>query len=391
MSVATADARRTGDWLSAPGFGVYVHIPFCLHRCHYCDFNAYEGMSDLHDRYARALVRAISGRHGTSERVTSVFFGGGTPTLLPPSTLARILGALRERFELDPECEITIEANPETVDEAVFEQLLEAGFNRFSIGVQSLDERVLKFLGRTHSAAGALGAVSAARKAGARDVNADLIYGSPWERPDDWRRSLDGVMAAEPDHVSAYALTIEEKTPLHTLVATGRAPDVDPDVQAERHGVAEEMLGAAGYGRYEISNWARPESASRHNVLYWSAGDYAAFGAGAHGHLGGRRFWAIRRPHDFVVAVEAGLTTEAGSERLDAEERAGEALMLGLRLTSGIDAARFAARFGSSALGSRATALQSLEDDGLLRRSGGRLWLSDRGTLLANEVCSRLL
>jgi putative oxygen-independent coproporphyrinogen III oxidase len=287
LTAHSAQGRRV-EWREEPGFGVYVHIPFCRHRCHYCDFNTYEGQDELHESYVAALIADILRTSHTDRPATSVFFGGGTPTLLPPEALVRILRAIEERIGLAPEAEVTTEANPETVDARYFERLLDGGFNRFSLGMQSMAPNVLEGLGRTHSGERALGALTDARRAGASDVNLDLIYGSVWERPGDWERTLHGVIAAGPDHVSAYALTIEEGTPLGTLVATGRVPDVDPDVQAERYEVAHSILAAAGYEHYEISNWARPGRTCDHNLLYWSEGDYLGFGAGAHGHLSGR-------------------------------------------------------------------------------------------------------
>ncbi|MEA2508145.1 MAG: hypothetical protein QOG21_227 [Actinomycetota bacterium] len=390
MSVVVAEATRSGAWLEDPGFGVYVHIPFCRHRCHYCDFNTYEGQEALHADYVVALVRDIERAVGDFPRATSVFFGGGTPTLLPPPSLARILQAVRDRIGIEEHAEITVEANPETVDEGIFEALLEAGFGRVSIGIQSLAPHVLRALGREHSAHRALDAMRAARRAGVADVNADLIYGSPWERPEDWRSSLEGVLAELPDHISAYALTVEEGTPLATLVRTGRAPDVDPDIQANRYEAAGELLTAAGYGRYEISNWARPGRASRHNVLYWSAGNYLGFGAGAHGHLDGRRSWAIRLPRDFIAVADDGGFTEEGAESLEADHRAGEALMLGLRLTSGVNLAGFYRRFGDLS-DSRAGVLEELENLGLVSRAEGWLRLAGHATLIANEVLCRLV
>ena len=382
---------RTGEWMADPGFGVYVHVPFCKHRCHYCDFNTYEGLDALHEPYVDALVRDVARFPAPTRPATSVFFGGGTPTLLPAAALGRVLEAIRDRIGIEEDAEVTLEANPETVDARKLEALLQAGFRRISIGVQSLAPKVLERLGRTHPAEVALEAIAAARRAGFEDVNADLIYGSPWEGDADWVRSLEGVIDAGVDHVSAYALTIEEGTPLATLVATGRVPDVDPDLQARRHGVAEERLRAAGFDRYEVSNWARSDRASRHNVLYWSAGDYAGFGAGAHVHLDGRRSWALRLPRDFIAAVNEGRSTEEGSEVLDADARAGEALMLGLRLRSGIGLDAFARRFGATALATRRSEIDRLRDLRLLELDGDRLRLSQRGTLLANDVICRLL
>jgi oxygen-independent coproporphyrinogen-3 oxidase len=392
MSVLAAEQTRSGVWLENPGFGIYVHIPFCRHRCHYCDFNTYEGQDALHQSYVEALVQEIGNSQAPApvSAATSIFVGGGTPTLLPPSSLARILEAIRSRFGVASHAEITVEANPETVDEATFERLLSAGFNRVSIGVQSLAPHVLQGLGRGHSGQGAIEAIRAARRAGISDINADLIYGSPWEGSDDWQHSLEGIVAEEPTHISAYALTVEEGTPLSTLVRTGRLPDVDPDIQADRYEVAEEVLARAGFERYEVSNWSRPGLASRHNVLYWSAGNYLGFGAGAHGHRDGLRYWNTRLPRDFIEAVEAGRSTVAGSETLDPDERAGEALMLGLRLASGIEMEAFRHRFGPGS-SAHEPILARLEGQGLIRREGEWLRLASGLSLVANEVLCQLV
>ena len=391
MTLPLPNITRSGSWTPDPGFGVYVHIPFCKHRCHYCDFNTYEGQDSLHEAYVDALVTDIYRSKQDVPAATSVFFGGGTPTLLAPEQLGRILEAVERRCGIAPGAEITAEANPETVDERYFVGLLEAGFNRVSIGVQSLVPRVLLGLGRTHSPERALDAIAAARRAGVDDVNTDLIYGSPWEKPEDWHTSLEGVIAADPDHISAYALTVEEGTPLATLVTTGRIPDVDSDVQAERHGIASALLDSAGYERYEVSNWARPGRASVHNVLYWCAGDYLGFGAGAHGHIAGTRYWTTRLPRDFIAEVASDRDTTAGEEILTPEVRAGEALMLGFRLASGVDLDAYEQRFGAAALSRRRPALQELECAGLIESMDGRLRMTARGTLLGNEVGSTLL
>lgn len=385
------DTSRSGAWQAEPGFGVYVHIPFCRHRCHYCDFNTYEGQDDLHEAYVDALVADIERWPGETRPATSVFFGGGTPTLLPAAALGRILGAVRRRIGLAAGAEITVEANPETVDLRYLTELRGTGFERLSVGVQSLVPTVLTGLGRTHPAETALGAIAAARSAGFTDISADLIYGSPWETDEDWTRSLEGVVGAGVDHVSAYALTIEESTPLATLIKTGRTPDVDPDVQARRHQMAEEVLAQAGFSRYEISNWSQPNRASRHNVLYWSAGDYLGFGCGAHAHVDGERWWVTRLPRDLIAAVARGDSVIAGSEHLHGDERAGEALMLGLRLASGIDVASFERRFGSEPIAKRISSIERLRTQGLLTDETERLRLTRRGTLIANEVLVRLI
>lgn len=386
-AVPSGLAARSGEWQEEPGFGVYVHIPFCLHRCHYCDFNTYEGQEDLYGPYLDALLRHIDSL-GEQPQATSVFFGGGTPTLLSPAQLGSVLGAIRDHSGVRENAEITVEANPETVDERYFEGLLAAGFNRVSIGVQSLRPSVLQGLGRTHGPERALAAISAARRAGVVDVNADLIYGSPWESADDWRASLEGVIGSGVDHVSAYALTVEAGTPLATLVNTGRIPDVDPDVQADRFEVAASVLAAAGFHRYEISNWARPGRASAHNVLYWSAGDYLGVGAGAHGHRQGHRYWSVRLPRDFIARVGGDLSAIEGQETLGLDARAAEAAMLGLRLTAGIDVDGFERRFpGRSSLKGR---IETLVDEGLLDRHRGRLSVPSHEVFRTDALVARL-
>lgn len=384
------DHSRTGRWLVEPGLGVYVHVPFCLHRCHYCDFNTYEHLDALHAPYVDALEREIraSGARGPA---TSVFFGGGTPTLLPADALARLLRAVRDSVAIGSDAEVTIECNPETVDESEFEALLAAGFNRFSIGIQSLDPAVLKRLGRQHRVEVATAAVRAARSAGVGDLNIDLIYGSPFETEASWARTLGAALELAPDHVSAYSLMVEPGTPLATLVATGRERDVDPDAQADRYALTDAVLSAAGYVRYEISNWSEPGRASRHNVLYWSAGDYLAWGAGAHGHRAGHRWWRTRLPRDYVEQVRCGESTVAGEEVLGPGERAAEALMLGLRMTSGIDRAGFEARFGDDPLAGREKAAEALVAAGLLRLDRGSMGLAPEALFVAHEVISRLL
>lgn len=393
MTVLRHRVDHTGAWTSDPGFGVYVHIPFCLQRCHYCDFNTYTGQDELHGAYVDALVRHIDdvARSRPHRTATSVFFGGGTPTVLPVRSLARMLGAVREAIGVAGDAEVTVEVNPETVDLRSFDELLGAGFNRVSIGVQSLVSPVLAGLGRTHSAQRALDAIADARRAGVANINADLIYGSPWESTTEWKTTLDRIVDAGVDHISAYALTVEQGTPLATLVATNRCPDVDPDVQADRHAMAEDILGSGGFNRYEVSNWSAPGCASRHNVLYWCAGDYLGLGAGAHAHDGGRRSWSVRLPREFIARVRSGRSAEAGHEVLSWAERVGEALMLGLRLTSGIEVGAFERRFGSGALATRAEALSFLQAGGVIECDRGRIRVAPAATLLGNEIGSRLL
>jgi oxygen-independent coproporphyrinogen-3 oxidase len=329
-------------------FGIYVHVPFCTHRCWYCDFNAYAGLDHFAEAYMDALVRDIelarSAPNGadldTRPVVTSVFIGGGTPTLVPAQSIARVMRAVRDAWPTSPEAEITIECNPESLDASKLDTYLEAGINRVSIGVQSLDPELLARLGRTHSARDAVERLRLARSRGFENVSADLIFGVPGETDDTWRISLEGVLACEPTHVSCYALTYEEGTPLDSWRKIGRITPVDEDAVAARWETAEATMTMHGFGRYEISNWAKPGAASRHNSLYWRCGEYLGVGAGAHSHLanadGTVRSWTVRGPERYIDSVRAGSTTVSGSEHIDGRTRASEVMILGLRRTEGV-------------------------------------------------------
>ncbi len=356
MTLAVAALRKPRDVLGE--FGIYVHIPFCSHRCWYCDFNAYAGLDHLADAYMEALARDVVECRSAPDAadldvrpvVTSIFIGGGTPSLVGAHHIGRLLSAIRDSWPVAPGAEVTIECNPENVDESKLEAYFGAGVNRISFGVQSLDDELLVRLGRTHDAATALAAMSAARQAGFANMSADLIFGIPGEDDDRWRRTLEGVLERSPTHVSCYALTYEEGTPLNSWRRLGKVvPEADDDV-ADRWETAEAMLAAAGMDRYEISNWAVPGHASRHNSLYWTTGEYLGVGAGAHGHVatgaGSTRSWTMRAPERYISAVSEGRSTVAGSEVIDRFLRASEVMVLGLRRTQGVDAVRFAALTG---------------------------------------------
>ncbi len=367
--------------------GLYVHLPFCLLRCPYCDFNAYAGMDELKGPYLEALITEIR-EAGDGGRVATVFFGGGTPTELSVPALAKILAEVCRGFSLDQGAEVTIEANPETVSEEVFVGLQQAGFNRVSVGVQSLAPHVLRGLGRAHGPERALAALGEAASAGLQHVNADLIFGAPGESLGDWRRSLEGVLESGVDHVSAYALTVEEKTPLATWVAQGRAPAPDEDDQADCYELAAEVLGEAGLARYEISNWARPGCWSRHNLGYWVGGDYLGFGAGAHSHHRGRRWWNVSSPRSYIARSPA---VEDGHEELSAAQRLAEAAFLGLRLAGGIRRRAFAARFGADPVLRYAEELAREADRELVEITADRVCLSAKGFLFWSSVARGLV
>ena len=363
-----------------PAFGVYVHIPFCSTRCDYCDFATWTDREHLIDDYVDACVRDV-GRQILAP-ATSVFFGGGTPSLIPAQGLTRILDAI----DRVAGAEVTVECNPDSIDLEKLRQYHEAGVNRVSFGVQSMRAHVLASLGRTHDPANVEHAVESARAAGFDRINLDVIYGTPGESVADWEATLDAALALEPEHVSAYALTVEAGTPLGKAVAAGERPAPDDDDQARKYELADDRFAAAGLGWYEISNWARPGGECRHNLLYWAQGDYAAVGCAAHGHTSGRRWWNVRTPDRYIAAIAAGESAESADEVLDAATREGEWLTLGIRTSGGI-------KLDALPVDSPGVAqtLDDLDHAGLLDSRAGRVVLTRRGRLLANEVTARLL
>ncbi len=356
MTLITAALPRPRDVLNA--FGIYVHVPFCAHRCWYCDFNAYAGVDHLADAYMDALVcdvtEALSRPDGADldERpvVTSVFIGGGTPSLVDPKHIIRVVDAIHSSWIVDPGAEITIECNPESTEPGKLEAYLSGGVNRISFGVQSLDDELLARLGRTHDSETAVRALRMARAAGFGDVSADLIFGIPGETDYQWRRSLEGVLECSPTHMSCYGLTYEDGTPLAAWKRLGKVVPVPEDDVATRWEIADAVLQRAGLERYEISNWSRPGHRCRHNDLYWLCGEYLGVGAGAHGHLasaaGSSRSWTVKGPERYIRMVAEGERPVAGAEEIDLRTRASEAMILGLRRTEGVDAGRFAALVG---------------------------------------------
>ena len=328
-------------------FSLYVHVPYCTVRCGYCDFNTYTafelGGGASRANYAAQAIAEIrlaaahlreAGREPA--RVETVFFGGGTPTILPASELATILDAARSEWGLAPGAEVTTEANPDTVDEAYAQELAAAGFTRMSLGMQSAVPHVLATLDRTHTPANVERAVAAARRAGLQ-VSLDLIYGTPGESAADWRASLDAALALEPDHVSAYALGIEPGTKMGAQLRRGEIEATDPNVLAEMYEQADDALAAAGYSWYEISNWARAdEFRCRHNLAYWRDAEWWGIGPGAHSHGGSARWWNVKHPRPYAERVAAGELPIADREELDADSREFERIMLGVRLAEGL-------------------------------------------------------
>jgi oxygen-independent coproporphyrinogen-3 oxidase len=370
-------------------FGVYLHVPFCLTRCHYCDFVTYTGMEGLRRPYAAALgeeaAMVAAGLGPELPEVTSVFVGGGTPTLLPPGDLGRLLARLRELLVFAAGAEVTVEANPETVDEAMAEGLAAAGVTRVSMGAQSFDDRVLAALGRVHDADRVRTAVATLRAAGVPALNLDLIYGGPGEDAGSWAATLEAALALEPEHLSAYALTIEPATKFGRLVAAGRMAEPGEDDLADRYDTACGVLAAAGYHHYEVSNWARATHASRHNLTYWRRGRYLGLGAGAHEFDGATRRWNVDGVPAYLAAIRDQRRPTSGEERLDAGQARFEALALRLRTVERLapDEAR---SLGADPSG---TPAQELRRAGLLAPGPG-LKLTEKGMFLHGEVVARL-
>jgi putative oxygen-independent coproporphyrinogen III oxidase len=365
---------------SGAAFGVYVHVPFCSRRCDYCAFATWTDRHHLMADYAGACRAEID--HAVADGMpaaTSVFFGGGTPSLLPAPLLVSILDAVPRRVG----CEVSVECNPDNVDLNLLSAYRDAGVTRLSFGVQSMVPGVLSALGRDHDPAAARAAVTAAGAAGFADAySVDLIYGAAGETLADWRATLASVVRLDPvpTHVSAYALTVEPGTPL----ARDRSRYPDGDDQADKYALADDILGAAGLGWYEISNWAKPGAACAHNRLYWEQGEYRGIGCAAHSHElcpsgGSRRWWNVRTPDRYIRLVGAGASAEAAGEELDADARRFEALTLGLRTSAGVHVGDV-----------DPDGLADLIAGGLIHRSEDRAVLTLRGRLLANEVVLRL-
>lgn len=394
---APVDGALPASALEALGqrpFGIYVHVPYCTTRCGYCDFNTYTadelGPGASRSSYADqavAEVRLARRVLGAADLpVASVFVGGGTPTLLPPGDLGRILAAVRAEFGLEPDAEVTTEANPDSVDAASLAALREAGFTRMSFGLQSTAPHVLAVLDRTHTPGRAVAAVEEARAAGFEHVNVDLIYATPGETEADFAGSLEAATSSGVDHVSAYSLIVEDGTRLAARIRRGELPDVDDDVAADRYLQAEQALSAAGMPWYEVSNWARPGGECRHNLGYWRGDDWWGIGPGAHSHVGGVRWWNVRHPAAYADRIAAGASPAQAREVLAADDRRVEDVLLRVRLREGLPLASL------TDVG-RAVAARAVQD-GLAEPSAydeGRLVLTLRGRLLADALVRDLV
>jgi oxygen-independent coproporphyrinogen-3 oxidase len=377
-----------------PPFGIYVHVPFCAARCGYCDFNTYTaselaGSGASPDGWLAAVRQELDLAVRTVGRrpVDTVFVGGGTPSLLGAARLGEVLGAVRDAFGLAQGAEVTTESNPESTSPEFFAGLAAAGFTRVSLGMQSAAPHVLRVLDRRHTPGRAVAAAREARSAGIAHVNLDLIYATPGETDDDLRASLDAVLDAGVDHVSAYSLIVEDGTALARRVTRGELPAPDDDVAAARYEMIDARLTEAGFGWYEVSNWAAaPDAACRHNIGYWQDGDWWGLGPGAHSHLAGMRWWNVKHPARYAALLAEGTSPEADRELLTEAERHTERVMLQLRLATGLPLTLLD---GPGAAAATRAAADGLLDPAALEE--GRAVLTLRGRLLADRVVHDLL
>jgi oxygen-independent coproporphyrinogen-3 oxidase len=390
--------------------GLYLHIPFCSNKCAYCDFCSFAGRESLHAPYLAALAREMAAYAGQT-RARTLYVGGGTPTTLPVEALVSLVEKARHAFALLPNAEITVEANPGTIDAGALNRLRQGGVNRLSLGVQSLNDGLLRLLGRIHNAAEAERAVRDARAAGFDNLNLDLMLGLPRQSLADWQESLERALEWGPEHLSLYALTVEEGTPLAAQIERGDLEEVDDDRAADMYEWAEERLEDAGYLHYEISNWARPGCESRHNLVYWRNQPYLGFGVAAHSWWGGFRWANVDDPAAYIARLEAPLDFGFGDLRfgdlscrpaaievqtIDRRTEMSETMMMGLRLLrEGVPEARFRGRFGVSMDEVYSNEIDAAIAEGLLERATSEgqpcVRLTRRGHLLGNRVFERFV
>lgn len=384
--------------------GFYIHIPFCKQKCSYCDFNSYADCQPLFAPYLEAVHRemALVASSLVVElplpETRTLYIGGGTPTLLPAHDLADLIDHARRLFNHQTGAEITVEANPGTVDATSLQTLWAAGVNRLSIGAQSFDDGLLRSLGRIHTAQETIQAVQAARTAGLKNLNLDLMFGLPGQTADTWRKSLQQVVALFPQHLSLYALTIEPETPLAGRIASGKILPPDEDLAADMYEWAEDLLDQEGYIHYEISNWSLPGYKCQHNLVYWHNDPYFGIGAGAHSWSKGKRWANLDSPIDYIAALASGDLYRQGHlpvkerESIDPGLEMAETMMMGLRLLQeGVSRSRFEARFGVPMERSYAVEIAELQARGLLELTGDRIRLTRRGHLLGNQVFAEFL
>jgi oxygen-independent coproporphyrinogen-3 oxidase len=406
MATATIDFAEKEKRLRASpideSVAVYLHVPFCHHRCSYCDFNIYAGMRSLYQPYAEAIAQEIAATASRAGRlhVPTIYLGGGTPSLFPAELIGGLLASVRAFFDVAPEAEITLEANPivgsEAKPAAHFAQLRALGVNRLSLGLQSSHAHELRLLRRGHSFQDAADTFLSMREAGFDNLNIDLIYGLPGQALDEWRTTLERVLALEPEHLSAYGLQVEERTALFNWVRDGAVPRPDDDLAADMYALTEELLSAAGFRHYEISNWARDDARrdlrSQHNLVYWRNEPYLGFGCGAHSSFKQQRFSNVLHPGEYIRQVEASGAAVLDTEWIDRELEMGETLMLGLRLIEeGVGRSSFRDRFELDLDQVYGPIIDRLIVQGLLEANSDRLRLTPRGRLLGNRVFAEFL
>ena len=393
------------------GMGLYIHVPFCKTKCPYCDFNTYQGIEDLMTPVLDALDAELTlwGEALQRPAVNTVFFGGGTPSYLPAGAIETVLSAAHEAFRIAPGAEITIEANPGDLDGPRCSALLDQGVNRLSIGVQSFNNSLLGLLGRRHGADEAATAFETAREAGFDNINLDLMYGLPGQTMEQWRQSVGRLVELSPQHISLYALTLEEGTPMRRWASEGKIPEPDPDLAADMYLYAQDLLDGDGYHHYEISNWCRPGLESKHNTIYWLNEPYLGVGPGAHSRLGEYRFWTVRSPRDYAAKADdwqrigqrplaniketslGRAKTVEGWEYITPDLSCSETMFLGLRLLDGLDLTAASAMTGVDLAGRYREQIEDLIELGLLEKQDEILRLTKSAYLVANQAFTRFL
>lgn len=373
--------------------GIYLHIPYCLHKCGYCDFNSHPENREEMEVYVSALLAEVDhyAPQLAGKTVSTIFFGGGTPTILPPASLDKILGRVKTQFNLSTDCEITIEANPATIEQDTLAQIRSAGFNRISIGVQSFDADELKILERVHNEEEIHTTLDRARRAGFDNLSVDLMFGLPDQSPEKWKSHLHQALDKKPDHISAYGLTIEPATSFFKLQERGLLTLPSEETQLEMFQLTIETLKSAGYHQYEISNYARPGFESRHNLNYWDNGEYLGLGAGASSYLNGERFKNINLPSRYIREVQAKGSAVESTEKLAPLNAMGETIMLGLRRLKGIAIEDFENRFQISFKKVYGKVIDPLLNEGLITLNHNHMALSRKGLYLADSVILKFM
>ncbi len=397
-------SQKFPDTAFAIPLGLYLHLPYCQTKCTYCSFVSGAPQSDSEiDRYLDALIVHLrSGARLAEDReLTTVFLGGGTPSLMGAERLVRLFEAVHDAYSVSARAEITIEANPESATQELVEALRPLGLNRVSLGVQSFHEDELAWLGRVHSVAGVYRAIEAARAAGVDNLSLDLIFGLPNQSEGRWRQSVERAIACGIDHFSSYALSYEEGTRLHRLLKQNKIAPADDERYEAMYIGLREMMAEAGFEQYELSNWAKPGRRCEHNSIYWRRDDYLAFGVSAHGWINGLRYGLVRNPNQYVELIENSKPDQTvlpfGEPLLDehktlsSDEAASDAMIFGLRMTDGVDLAAFESRYGFTPFERWSAAIQTLQNRGLIGSNGQRVWLTPEAYFISNEALVHFL